>query len=597
MSSQGFFHQPLEFYHGRIPFIVVDLIKRLRELDAESSADILNEDNVGNNIDQIINELDMRPIKNWKNYKNVSTLSIVLVRYLNSITFDEPLFTNPCKDALIEANLTLKSPNYAHIFRKNLMNLYPGNYRTILAVTDFLRNVETTSLDVMFEQFGPSFFGKNAIQRNRTQFRVLFILLLIHHSEIFKGAILGPAAYLTPQQIAVLERRLVEKSSSNNSSAERDAALATPRSAVAPHTPKSPSSSYNHKSQTKTENIQKQKPKTREINIKGQFHSSDEEDYYEEESREETQPTQEYSETYSEVYSTHNNYEEEDAYSDEIINKKVSKKKVNNTSKSNSSKKSQSNSLKKSQSNSLKKSQSNSSKKSQSNVKKNNSKDYSNKKSTKSSNINKHSHKRNQEQEEEELESIHERGINLDFHDENHQEKVFTHLNVIVADIQPNNAYAEASAQAACLTMTSVKAIFSNDAPSKKKSAKKTIKIARRKSKMTENDNSDEKEEYSDYGNNEINVDLDIINERKDNYSNNGKNSSDNTNNDNDYDYDTNDININSNFGDSTLASSESYLRKAIDKIKIDEKNQENLNQFHNHEVDESDTSNIFNTD
>ena len=241
MSSTGFFHQPLDFYHGRIPFIVVDLINRLKELKAETSRDIFNDDNVGNNIDQLIQQLNVRPLKSWKNYKNIATLSIALVRYLNSITFDEPLFSNEIKDQLVQANLTLKSPNYAHVIRKNLVNLYPGNYRTILTVTDFLRNIETVSMDAMFEHFGPSFFGKNAIQRNRGQFRILFILLLIHHNEIFEGAILGPAAYLTPQQIAMLERRIENMGTSSSSEVPRNSAdaLHTPRGVV-PSTPRSP---------------------------------------------------------------------------------------------------------------------------------------------------------------------------------------------------------------------------------------------------------------------------------------------------------------------------------------------------------------------
>lgn len=560
MSSVGFFHQPLEFYHGRIPFIVVDLIKRLRELDAESSADILNEDNVGNNIDQIIDELNMRPIKNWKNYKNVSTLSIVLVRYLNSITFDEPLFTNSCKEPLVEANLTLKSPNYAHVFRKNLVNLYPGNYRTILAVTDFLRNVETTSLDAMFEQFGPSFFGKNAIQRNRSQFRVLFIHLLIHHSEIFKGAILGPAAYLTPQQIAVLERRLVEKSSSNNSSNEKDPTLVTPRNAVAPQTPKSPTSSHNsqknsyisksHKNSTKNVSSPNKISKTRERKIKEQFLSA--EDYEEEEDNQyeyESQNDQANSYTYQ-YYASY--YEEDiNSYSDENNDRKSNPKKSKNSPKSGNKSK---------------------------------SKNSSNKKSGKSPKSSKRKQSRNHQKQSQSQnqKDVVERDIPLAFQEGN-QAKVLspTFSNTIIADIKPSAqaGYVEASAQAACLTMTSVKAIFSNDV--------RPIKKSNKNAEKSDNSIKSEEEEYSNHNNEneqELSISLDFAKDR------NAKLSDDNIDSNNDL----------GQSNSSSLITSESYHRNCIAKIKIDEKirNQSILNEDSSQKGSKTNSSeDLFQTD
>lgn len=208
MQTPDFFHQSIEFYHGRVPFIIVSLIDRLRELHAEINPSIFKASKASDNLTNLIQELSLGEIQKLRNYDNVSTLSIALVRFLDSITKENPLFTQSCRDNLLRANLTVKSSDCESIFRKNMENLYPGSYRTILTITDFLKNIESASLDTMFYLFERSFFGTATSSANRKQLRTIFILLLIHHQTIFNGAILGQAAYLNPQQIKMLQRRV-----------------------------------------------------------------------------------------------------------------------------------------------------------------------------------------------------------------------------------------------------------------------------------------------------------------------------------------------------------------------------------------------------
>ena len=208
MQTPDFFHQSIEFYHGRVPFIIVSLIKRLRELHAEINPSIFKASKACDNLTNLIQELSLGEIQKLRKYDNVSTLSIALVRFLDSITKENPLFTQSCRDNLIRANLTVKSSDCESIFRKNMENLYPGSYRTILTITDFLKNIESVSLDTMFYLFERSFFGTATSSASRKQLRTIFILLLIHHQTIFNGAILGQAAYLNPQQIKMLQRRV-----------------------------------------------------------------------------------------------------------------------------------------------------------------------------------------------------------------------------------------------------------------------------------------------------------------------------------------------------------------------------------------------------
>lgn len=210
MSEACFFNQPLTFYHGRVPFIVVDLLKELTRLDAGNSNDLFDSRSSDSRLlKRLVKELNNGRVSDWSKYEDIGTLSMTLLEYIDTVTTDDPLIDAGTRDTLCGGSLDPSSSTAVGRVRKEMAMVYPGSYRTILAITEFLKDVETVTNDQLFDIFGLAFFGKDGMKgKIRSSCKKLFHLLMVRHSEVFAGAVLGSAAYLTPKQIRSLGKKI-----------------------------------------------------------------------------------------------------------------------------------------------------------------------------------------------------------------------------------------------------------------------------------------------------------------------------------------------------------------------------------------------------
>jgi hypothetical protein len=133
MASVGFFDLPPEFYNGKIPFIVTDLIGQMRILKAEQVVGIFRLSGSDGKIRELVERLDRGPIDNWAPYGDVNVIANTLKRYFRRMAQHEPLIPAELYDcfmALMENSVGDEA--HARDVMTSLINdLNPGRIKTL----------------------------------------------------------------------------------------------------------------------------------------------------------------------------------------------------------------------------------------------------------------------------------------------------------------------------------------------------------------------------------------------------------------------------------------------------------------------------------
>jgi hypothetical protein len=198
------FAQPIEFYHGRVPFILSDLLQQLDQLDFSSSPDLFRDVDKPAAYRDLVARLDSARVSDWQPFARVSVLGAALVEYLRTATNAIPL---------LDGSLLLRDPLFnttgdiVPLIRKALQGVYAGRHRTLFVVIDFLRNIQTIGRSDLFTIFGSLIFGVSSVSNHRETLFHVFQVLIDRSSDIFKTVVLGPAAYLNDKQVDTLIKR------------------------------------------------------------------------------------------------------------------------------------------------------------------------------------------------------------------------------------------------------------------------------------------------------------------------------------------------------------------------------------------------------
>ncbi|KAK8890971.1 hypothetical protein M9Y10_028172 [Tritrichomonas musculus] len=206
MENEGFFGMVIEFYLGRIPFIITDLITQLEKSQWHTSKYLFNREYTDNRLEELISELKIKRVNNWAKYDNPAVLSIALLKYINSIFYNEPLITEDVQEILLSIQFT-DSPLYLKLLRKILLKLYPGRFQTLSYLTDFLTRSYLLSEDRLFRIFSLPFFGPKSIKLNKPILKEIFRILLRNHDTVFQGSVSKEDAFLTNEQIDFLFKK------------------------------------------------------------------------------------------------------------------------------------------------------------------------------------------------------------------------------------------------------------------------------------------------------------------------------------------------------------------------------------------------------
>lgn len=92
MQRPQYFSRSPEEFGGKIPFIVSDIVKQLRVMDALGFEGILRKSGATSQIADLSAELDDGRISDWSKYENVHTIACTLKKYFRDLVDTDPLF-------------------------------------------------------------------------------------------------------------------------------------------------------------------------------------------------------------------------------------------------------------------------------------------------------------------------------------------------------------------------------------------------------------------------------------------------------------------------------------------------------------------------
>jgi hypothetical protein len=204
-SSAGFFSLPITFYHGRIPFIMSDLLQQLDSIDGASSPDLFDGKANPSNVTDLTHKLDHGRISDWSRFRDVSTLSAALLKFLDALTATEALISEEICQKLCA---DISSDRIVRSIRRHFAGIYEGRHRCLLVLSQFLGRVTKVPESRLFELFATHYFGEPVVAQLRSPLKRLFHVLIQSCDIIFRGAILGSAALLSDRQVEKLAERL-----------------------------------------------------------------------------------------------------------------------------------------------------------------------------------------------------------------------------------------------------------------------------------------------------------------------------------------------------------------------------------------------------
>ncbi|KAH0794746.1 hypothetical protein GPJ56_001293 [Histomonas meleagridis] len=102
-------------------------------------------------------------------------------------------------------------------FKVVFIKLYPGCFRVLQYLSEFLSRFEFPPKTHLFQIFGNCIFGETIFNQNHHEAEQVFLIILEKNKEIFGGSVLGHTSFLTDRQIETLKRKIIKEEIQSNS--------------------------------------------------------------------------------------------------------------------------------------------------------------------------------------------------------------------------------------------------------------------------------------------------------------------------------------------------------------------------------------------
>mgnify|MGYP003084538397 CR=1 FL=1 len=150
LSTEGkrvvhFFDLPPEAFHGKVPFPVWQLIKKLRELKAENVEGLFRLNGSDSKTKELCDALDRGPVEDWSKFTDIHTVATALKRYFRSMSLIEPLIPFDCFDCVIAMIALRDEEKEIEVCKSILKMLDKSRYNILGYLIDFLYFVSSNS--------------------------------------------------------------------------------------------------------------------------------------------------------------------------------------------------------------------------------------------------------------------------------------------------------------------------------------------------------------------------------------------------------------------------------------------------------------------
>ena len=198
MNSQKilphFFCRSPEEFGGKIPFIVTDLIQKLRELNAIKTVGIFRLSGSANDINTLVSLLDEGRVKDWSKFTNVNTIATTLKRYFRDKAETNPFFPPSLNERLTAALEITDEQQQSAAFKEIISELPEARKITLAYIVEYLLEVEANQSEnkMNFHNiaivFAPNLFKFD--QNNPTLFNSIFTAILKNAKNIFNDIVI-----------------------------------------------------------------------------------------------------------------------------------------------------------------------------------------------------------------------------------------------------------------------------------------------------------------------------------------------------------------------------------------------------------------------
>jgi Rho GTPase-activating protein 1 len=134
-----------EEFGGKIPFIVTDLVDRLKELKAEETVGIFRLNGSQCDMAEICALLDKGRIKDWSKYSNVNTVANVLKKYFRDKVCTASFFPQDLNSELDDASKIEDEEKQLRAYKTIINKLLPARKLTLAFMVKYLREIEQNS--------------------------------------------------------------------------------------------------------------------------------------------------------------------------------------------------------------------------------------------------------------------------------------------------------------------------------------------------------------------------------------------------------------------------------------------------------------------
>ena len=134
-----------EEFGGKIPFIVTDLVDRLKELKAEETVGVFRLNGSQSDLAEICALLDKGRIKDWSKYTNVNTVANALKKYFRDKVSSEPFFPPSLNSELEEASKEEAEEKQLEAYKAIISKLPSARKLTLAFLVKYLREIEQHS--------------------------------------------------------------------------------------------------------------------------------------------------------------------------------------------------------------------------------------------------------------------------------------------------------------------------------------------------------------------------------------------------------------------------------------------------------------------
>jgi hypothetical protein len=166
-----FFYMPPEDFHGKIPFVLVDLINELRRRDVFQVQGIFRINGNDTDIKKLIAELDQGPVADWSRYEDIHSVSCAVKRYFRAMADREPILPAEILDCLMMATKIPDEKRQRELISTTIKMLTRPRILTLTFLMKFLSEVAAnSSVNLMTPSNIAICFGPNLVSSDSLNF-------------------------------------------------------------------------------------------------------------------------------------------------------------------------------------------------------------------------------------------------------------------------------------------------------------------------------------------------------------------------------------------------------------------------------------------